>query len=355
MGEVIRDASELTPERLTEILRAQGVLPRGHVAHVAVAASRTLFVSTVTRLRVQYSGDAASDAPAHLFLKVSNVTSDAPRADPPEEIAFYETIAPATPNAPVPRCYDAAFSRTPNRSHLLLDDLSETHGHPPFPLPPTNDDCEAAVDVLARFHAHWWEHPRLGDGVGRLLDDAGVAALASATAARYAHFVDVAGDMLSPARRRAIERVIDAFPRPWARLSSRRGLTLTHGDAHTWNFLFPRAADVQRVYLVDWQLWHPHIGPRDLAFMMTVNWDRERRARLEQPLLRRYHRGLMEGGVRGYNWEQCWDDYRWSATRNIFIPILQWSRGMEPSYWRANVEHTLLAFEDLHCTELIET
>jgi hypothetical protein len=354
MDDVIGDAAELTPDRLTEILRTKGVLNRGHVTRVDAAASRSLFVSVVAHLHITYSRDATPGAPERLFLKVSNVTTNAPPPAPPEEIVFYESIAAATPDAPVPRCYDAAFSRAPDRSHLLLDDLSSTHGHPPFPLTPARAECEAAVDVLARFHAHWWEHPRLGNGVGRLLDDAGVASLASSTAARFAQFADVAGDALSPARRRTIERVIGAFPRPWSRLSDIRGLTLTHGDAHTWNFLFPRTAQARRVFLIDWQLWHPHIGPRDLAFMMTIFWEPVRRARLEQPLLRRYHAALIENGVRGYDWDRCWDDYRWSAVRNVFIPMLQWSRGTKPSFWQPNFERAMAAFDDLRCIELID-
>jgi thiamine kinase-like enzyme len=151
-----------------------------------------------------------------------------------------------------------------------------------------------------------------------------------------------------------IERVINSFPRPWVRLSSARGLTLTHGDAHTWNFLFPRAPDARRVYLIDWQLWHPHVGARDLAFMMTIFWYPERRARMELPLLRRYHEKLIEGGVRGYRWEDCWDDYRRSAVRNIFIPLIQRSRDMGAWYWWSNFERAMLAFEDLRCAELIE-
>jgi thiamine kinase-like enzyme len=147
-----------------------------------------------------------------------------------------------------------------------------------------------------------------------------------------------------------IGRVIGTFPRPWARLKSARGLTLTHGDAHTWNFLIPRAPEAGRVYLIDWQLWHPHVGARDLAFMMTIFWYPERRARTELPLLRRYHEKLSEGGVRGYSW----DDYRWSAVRNIFIPLGQRARGMAARYWWSNFERAVLAFEDLRCAELIE-
>jgi Ser/Thr protein kinase RdoA (MazF antagonist) len=356
MPGVISDAREVTPEWLTDILRRRGFLSSGHVARVSSPSSRTLFVSVVSQLRVEYSRDASRDAPARLFLKVSNpkTTPDAPREVPPEEIAFYEQIAPATPGAPVPRCYDAAYSRATGRSHLLLEDLSETHGHPPVPLPPTLAECELAVDCLARFHAHWWEHPRLGKDVGGLLDDAGVEELARATAARFEAFADFAGESLSVARREMIERVINTFPRPWVRLKSARGLTLTHGDAHTWNFLFPRAPGARRVYLIDWQLWHPHVGARDLAFMMTIFWYPERRASMELPLLRRYHEKLIEGGVGGYGWDDCWEDYRRSAVRNIFIPLIQWSRGMGAWYWWSNFERAMLAFEDLRCLELIE-
>lgn len=356
MHEIISDAAEVTPEWLTETLRRQGILTRGHATRISVLSSRTLFVSIVSHLNVEYSSDATPDAPARLFLKISNpkFVPAQPREEPPEEIVFYERIAHATPDAPVPRCYDAAFSRETGRTHLLLEDLSETHGHPPVPYPPTFAECERAAECLARFQAHWWEHPQLGAGVGRLLDDAGVDKLARATAARYEAFARVAGDALAPARRQLIERVISTFPRPWVRLKNLKGLTLTHGDAHTWNFLFPRAPEAERVHLIDWQLWHPHIGARDLAFMMTIFWYPERRARMEVPLLHRYHQTLLDGGVRGYDWDDCWKDYRWSAIRNIFIPLIQRERDMNAWYWWSNFERAVLAFEDLRCIELIE-
>lgn len=357
MLELISDAAEVTPEWLTATLRHKGLLTRGRATRVSVSSSRTLFVSVVSHLNVEYSSDANRDAPARLFLKVSNpkFVSAEPRAEPPEEIVFYEKIAPATPKVPVPRCYDAAFSRETGRTHLLLEDLSATHGHPPVPFPPTLEECVRAVECLARFHAHWWEHTQLGAGVGHLLDDAAIDKMARATTARYEDFARATGDALSRTRRQMIERVIETFPRPWVRLKSARGLTLTHGDAHTWNFLFPRTANSERVYLIDWQLWHPHIGARDLAFMMTIFWYPERRAAMELPLLRRYHRALLAGGVRGYDWDDCWKDYRWSAVRNVFIPLIQRERDMSAWYWSSNFERAMLAFEDLHCIEQIES
>ena len=46
----------LTPERLTETLRASGGLDGGHVVEVVVEMSRTTLVSTIQRLRLRYDG-----------------------------------------------------------------------------------------------------------------------------------------------------------------------------------------------------------------------------------------------------------------------------------------------------------
>ena len=355
MSGVIKSAGEVTPEWLTETLRRNGFLARGGVAGVAVKLTRTMPVSVVSRLEVAYTAGAAAGAPAHLFLKLSNhdFPLDAPRDRPPAEIVFYTTVVPEMHDPPVVRCYDTAYSPDTGRSHLLLEDLTGTHRQPSPHLPPTFAESEREVDALAAVHAQWWEHPRLGNEIGRLLGAGDVEGIARRNASDFERFADALGDRLSPARRRLYVKVIAAFPEPWERLTDAKGLTLTHGDAHFGNFLHPLDARGGRTYLIDWQLWHPHIGPRDLAYMMTLFWYPERRARMEETLLRRYHRGLAAGGVGGYTWEECTEDYRWSALRNIFIPVLQWSRGMPGWLWWSQLEKSLAAFEDLRCIELV--
>ena len=356
MPEIISTAEEVTPEWLTETLRRNGFLDRGSAVRVSVRLSRVLPVSLVSHLEVEYSVDASAAAPRNLFLKISNpdFMPAAPRETPPEELVFYNSVAGAMTDPPLPRCFDSAFSHETGLSHLRLEDLSATHHHPPVPLPPTFKECERAVECLAQVHAYWWEHPRLGKDVGTLLSVETVGELARAAASRFEGFADFLGDRLSDERRRVFEKVIAAFPRPWVRLVDAKGLTLTHGDAHTWNFLVPREPLGGRVYLVDWQLWHVHIGPRDLAYMMTLFWYPEHRARMEQILVRRYHQTLLAGGVKDYGWDACWKDYRWSAIRNIFIPSWHWSRGMTERLWWPQLENALLAFADLRCLELIE-
>ncbi|HEX6624396.1 MAG TPA: phosphotransferase [Pyrinomonadaceae bacterium] len=356
LPEVITSVEQVTPEWLTETLRRNGFLERGRVKDVSVEVTRTMTVSIVSRLVASYAPGAAPHAPAHLFLKLSNpdFQPDAPCDRPPAEIVFYTSVVPEMPDPPVVRCYDSAYSRSTGRSHLLLEDLSETHQQPSPHLPPTVAESEREVDALAAVHAHWWEHPRLGKDIGRLLGASDAEEIARRNASDFARFADFLGDRLSPARRSLYERAFSVFPKPWQRLTKAKGLTLTHGDAHFGNFLHPLDAEGGRTYLVDWQLWHPHIGPRDLAYMMTLFWYPERRARMEETLLRRYHRGLAAGGVGDYTWEECFEDYRWSALRNIFIPILQWTRGQPGWLWWSQLEKSLAAFEDLRCIELVE-
>jgi Ecdysteroid kinase-like family len=356
MYEVLTSVAQVTPEWLTETLRRGGLLERGRVTDVVVKATHTHPVSVVSHLAVTYTTGTSPGAPTQLFLKVSNPDFEpaAPRAHPPEEIEFYNSVAPRMPDAPLPRCFDAAFSPTTGRAHLLLEDLSATHYHPPLPLTDTLAECELATDCLAQVHAFWWEHAELGHSVGRLLSVAEVDELAQRAAANFARFVSVYGTRLSTDERRFFARAIATFPRPWIRLTKAKGLTVTHGDAHQWNFLFPRAPHNGRVYLIDWQLWHVHIGPRDLAYMLMLWCAPERRAQMEQTLLRRYHQALLTGGVRGYDWPDCWQDYRWSAVRSIFIPLWHWAKGRPETLWGPQMERSLRAFADLNCDELLE-
>lgn len=93
------------------------------------------------------------------------------------------------------------------------------------------------------------------------------------------------------------------------RLTDRRALTIIHGDAHSWNFLFPRSGSGP-AYLIDWQLWHVDVGARDLAFFMALHWYPNRRRELEASLIERYHEALLAYGIANYSLDDLWLDYR---------------------------------------------
>ena len=167
----------LTPDRLTAVLRRHGHLPRGRVERIAIESSRTTLISAIARLSLEYSPDAEAHPPARLFFKASRPDhSPELAAGVLKEVAFYETVAPLMRPGIVPLCYDAARDQAANTFHLLLEDLAETHVVvTEWPLPPTTEQCERIIDTYARFHAAWWNDPRLGNEVGTFMDEATVA------------------------------------------------------------------------------------------------------------------------------------------------------------------------------------
>ena len=88
--------------------------------------------------------------------------------------------------------------------------------------------------------------------------------------------------------------------------------------------------------------------------MMALHWYPERRARLEQPLLRHYHDRLMSHGVRGYGFDILLDDYRLSALWQITIPVWQATTKLPAPIWWGHLERGMRAFEDLGCAALLE-
>lgn len=91
----IVSAEQVTPAWLTAVLHSQGSLPRGRVIAVTAGPGQATFGSSVWRLQVRYSPDAAPDAPLRLFLKVSNPALTRGRLDVQQleqEVSFYSTM-----------------------------------------------------------------------------------------------------------------------------------------------------------------------------------------------------------------------------------------------------------------------
>lgn len=355
MEDVITTPEQITPEWLTGVLRKNGCLKYGKVIGVKNKLTKTLVVSVVSRLEVSYSTDAPASAPSGLFLKVSrpNLSQVISSELNSKEVEFYRTIAPAMSDPPFIRCYDAVYSSEDDRSHVLLEDLSETHFQPQSPLPPSKLYCELAVEAMAHLHAHWREHPQLGKEIGRLFDESKLNAFVCKVEENVIRFVNFLGDRLSVERRKIYDRLLASKYKIWGRLTDAAGLTVTHGDAHWWNLLYPREMDKHRVRIFDWQLWHVDVGARDMAFMIALGGYAERRTAMEKNLMRRYYDSLTAHGVRNYTWEDCWHDYRWSAVRNLNIPVIQWSEGRSAELWQGNLERAMLAYEELQCAELL--
>lgn len=356
MTDVITRWEQVTPAWLTDTLRAKGYLPLGQVTAVEQKDTFNTTTSLVVRFVLDYSTDAPATAPRRMFMKMtkSGEAEDFAARVGPKEVALYNGIAGTATERWVPHCYSAAYAAETDTFHLLLEDLTDSHTQPEWPLPPLQEQCEQAIDCLANIHAFWWDHPQLGKEMGSDPDNSELSTLLGDAQALFASFVDFMGDRLSSERRSIYEQVLASAPGLMQRFLQEKNLTLTHGDAHLWNFLYPHDMKNDTVRLVDWQSSDTSIGAADLAYMMALHWFPERRARLEKPLLRRYHDRLIESGISGYAWDDCWYDYRFSTILNLFIPVWQWSVKLWASIWWPHLERSFLAYEDLGCAELLD-
>lgn len=354
---VIQEREQVTPEWLTRTLRVGGALVQGQVTHIN-ADSDTFNrgqVGDVARLSLTYSADAAGALPRSLVLKLSR-----PDLHPElqtrggHEVDFYRAVATASAALPIATCYSAERDDT-QRAHLLLADLSTTHFQRPLPIPPSNRHCKMIVESLAQCHALWWNSPQLGTEIGERLDTARAETTVRRLQETLPRFMDYLGDGLLPQQRRAYEQIMASgfLQRLTERLQALQNVTLIHGDAHTGNLMLPHDLQHGRVILVDWQLWDIHLAAIDLAFLMALHWSPQRRALLEEPLLRHYHAALLAQGVAGYTWGDLWRDYRQAVIVMALIPIGQFRRNSPAGVVWFGLQDSMAAFEDLHCAELL--
>jgi len=338
---------QVTPLWLTQVLGHAGLLQGGAVLAVGRRSDRSIPIaaSRITFLNLQLSQGAGLSIPANLVIKF---------AASAKEPYFYGTIAASTPHILWPSCYLSSYDPEADASWLLLEDLSQTHFQTPWPIPPDCALCGASIAALARLHANWWDDLHLEEVHSpHLTWEKSWSGRIAQAIEKLPEFLDFLGDRFSADRRGLYERILGGSRWDWLPGAPSDHKTLLHGDAHFWNFMYPKDAIHHPVRLIDWNPWDIGRAADDLAYMLALHWYPERRERFERPLLQAYHHALLECGVEGYPWEALWRDYRLGAIRNLFIPVWQWGRGIHASVWWSHLERAVLAFRDLDCEELL--
>lgn len=192
----------------------------------------------------------------------------------------------------VPRVF-AAVAEPPC---LVLEDLA--------PLEPgdhvagaTVPQAEAAIDVLARHHAHWFEHPMLASfGWMPGLDDPMVHSLAPTFAIGWPSFLERFGAELPARCLRWCEQFVADVP-TWLAGYAHEPVTVTHGDFRLDNLFFPPGGAAGEPAVIDWQLAMRAPGQADLVYFCANNLTTELRRAHEDALIERYVAGLHAGGV----------------------------------------------------------
>ncbi len=301
----------VTPDWLTGALRDGGALdPASAVASTAVESmgERGGVNGETARLLLDYEG---APGPASLIVKFP-----APRDGAlgvatfqrwyEREVRFYRELAPEGVIA-TPRCYFAALE-SPSQYLLLLEDLEPAHRLGDQLAGATSVEAEAAVDVLARFHARWWGDATLDDHPWMPFTTVGLhnAGPVGRTFARtWAAVSQALGETLPAGVTPLIDRAVELYPALLEAASS-PPITVIHGDFRLDNLFFDAGGAVTTI---DWQFTARCRGAYDLAYFVGLDLDAAAREAHETALQQRYVDVLREHGVAGYDLDQCRRDY----------------------------------------------
>ena len=158
----------------------------------------------------------------------------------------------------------------------------------------TLDQAERAIDLLARHHSAWFQHPLLDSFTWMPgLDDPSVGALQPIFEMGWPTFVERYGDQLPARCLRWCERFATGIPE-WIAGHFDDPITMTHGDFRLDNLFF---LDDGTVAVIDWQLSMRAPGQTDVVYFCSNNLTIDMRRTHERAVIERYVAGLHAGGV----------------------------------------------------------
>lgn len=351
---VVTSPDQVTADWLTHVLTRSGALSTGEVQSYEFVSGQGNW-STSANLHLTYTPDASGECPSNLFLKmVDTDTGDGEYFDD-SEVTYYTRDYIDVPRAPLLRCYDAGYSQVLGRYHLLLEDVSETHIEA-AERTPTLEYGLSIAEGLAALHARWWGAERLAQAGAAMHSASHIRQFVDIAAPGAAPILDQFSHELKPDWKSTINEIFREHPRAMIRRSGdSNGFTIIHGDAGCGNVLVPRQGD-RPIYIIDrqpfnWSLtvW---LGVYDLAYAMVLDWDTEFRRRYEVAILMHYHEHLVLNGVKGYTWDQLYEDYRLCVVMGIYIAVEYCRGGVNEPWthvWLPMLQRTLTAIDDFNC------
>lgn len=353
---VITSIDQVSNEWLTSVLRKNGALTHGQVASLEFGTGQGNW-STSANIFVTYTDAAKGSLPKRLFLKMVNTDLDDESFDD-SEVNYYSRDYVDVSNAPLLRCYDAAYSKALDRYHILLDDVSETHIEA-AEKEPTLEYGLTLAEALATLHTRWWGANRLTEAGAPIHNDDYIQRFVDIAAPGVEHIVKQFSSELKPHWHEAMRELYAEHPRALIeRARDLNGFTLIHGDVGSYNVLVPLQED-RPIFIIDrqpfnWSLttW---LGVYDLAYAIVLDWETETRRKYENLILKRYHQHLIKTGELDYSWEQLYNDYKLCTAMCVYIAT-EYCRGgvIERSVpiWLPMLQRALTACDDLDCRAL---
>lgn len=316
VASIPRYPSDVTADWLADVLRPHGEVG---VATVDVSPVGTGQTGATFRVNAGYSKNPAG-LPQTFILKLpaaDDAVRDRVMLGYRSECAFYQSVARRVA-IPVPRCFHCDIADGGASYALLLaDQAPAVQGDQIAGCAPAQ--ASSAVRALAGLHGPTWCDPAWQTFEGLAMSVTGADAIRGlGDIARMSADITLEklGARVSDADAETLGAAM-ASVTPWL-LAAPERFALLHGDYRLDNLLF----EGERVTVVDWQTLGVGLAGRDLAYFTGTSLEPGVRMAGERNLVEQYHRALLATGVRGYDLETCWHDYRYGMVQAPLITAL---------------------------------
>ena len=235
------------------------------------------------------------------------------------ELHFYQEIAPLV-ELPTHRLYYGSVNPETSKSVLLLEDVSSGWGGDDVTGSSPGQE-RLAVQHLAKFHASWWDDPRVDEFSWLPSINRNVSLLQEAYQRAWDIFAGKFGHHLPPSLREVAGQFVNNVAHIKNQLAD-RPTTILHGDFRLDNLFFGPPEAGPPLIVIDWQGAHKGPGASDIAYFQAFCLEPDHRRSVEIDLIKNYHDALVANGVRGYDFDQCRHDYRLSMFEPLGVLVM---------------------------------
>lgn len=256
---------------------------------------------------------------------------------------------------PIAKCYFSHIMPDKQGRMLILDDLSSDYSSAKTNLSDKNIWLTAA-STLAKLHAKFWNKPpNLFKKKNNDIDQQ-IVKHRKTLAESLDKFVTYIKDKVSPELidiYKHVEKLSNQlFYEKLIRCQDMENITLQHGDAHIYNFMFSKK-HLHRALVTDFQFCNIGIACGDLAHLTRVNFADKFDITFHQDLVKNYYNNLLDNEVSNYSWENCWSDYRKHVACMLLIPMWQYSLfASKLENIQDDLTYLLKNFKELECENL---
>jgi hypothetical protein len=313
-------AADITPEWLSSVLSADVTDVRAENLGEGLG-----LLGEVVRLHLTYAPGADDDLPPTLIAKCQSPALENRFVAQlmgfyAREVSFYQHLSRSIP-VRVPHCHHSAIAEEGAPFVLLLEEV--TGGRTIDQIAgASRSDAELLIDQAVRLHASFWDNAAL-DWLDWLppLNTPGNLAAGQLAEQKLPAFLEYWTGRLSDD---AISFVVDLTPHYPALLDwwvDTAAPTLVHTDFRADNFLLGGSAGPNVVTMLDWQFCMRGPGVWDIANFLAASITTDNRRAWEDDLVHRYHAGLVAAGVKDYDWDRCWRDYRYAIGQQAWSTL----------------------------------